>query len=46
MLITMRWVVRQSWLATVALALATPIVLYLGFVRILMVPLPLAPPGF
>ncbi len=46
MLVTMRWVARQSWLSTVVLALVTPIVLYLGFVRILMVPLPLAPPGF
>lgn len=46
MLVTMRWVVRQSWLATIGLAIATPLVLYLGFVRILMVPLPLAPPGF
>ena len=46
MLVTMRWVARQSWLSTIILALATPVVLYLGFVRILMVPLPLAPPGF
>ena len=45
MLVTMRWVARQSWPSTIILALATPIVLYLGFVRILMVPLPLAPPG-
>ena len=45
MLVTMRWVARQSWLSTIILALATPIVLYLGFVRILMVPLPLTPPG-
>lgn len=46
MLVTMRWVARQSWPSTIVLALVTPIVLYLGFVRILMVPLPLAPPGF
>jgi putative tricarboxylic transport membrane protein len=46
MLVTMRWVARQSWPSTIALALATPIVLYLGFARILMVPIPLAPPGF
>lgn len=46
MLVTMRWVARQSWLPTIILALATPILLYLAFVRILMVPLPLAPPGF
>ena len=45
MLVTMRWVARQSWLSTIVMALATPIVLYLGFVRILMIPLPLAPPG-
>jgi hypothetical protein len=32
--------------STVILAVATPIVLYLIFVRILKVPLPLAPPGF
>ena len=46
MLVTMRWVARQSWPSTIALTLATPIVLYLGFARILMVPIPLAPPGF
>ena len=46
MFVTMRWVARQSWLSTIAFALATPFVLYLGFVRILMVPLPLAPAGF
>ena len=46
MLVTMRWVARQSWPSTIALALATPIVLYLGFARILKVPIPLAPPGF
>jgi putative tricarboxylic transport membrane protein len=46
MLVTMRWVARQSWPATIILALVTPIVLYLVFVRVLMVPLPLAPPGF
>ncbi|HEX2280278.1 MAG TPA: tripartite tricarboxylate transporter TctB family protein [Thermomicrobiales bacterium] len=46
MLVTMRWVARQSWPSTIALALATPIVLYIGFARILMVPIPLGPPGF
>ena len=46
MLVTMRWVARQSWPMTVVLALATPLVLYLGFVRLLRVPLPLMPPGF
>ena len=46
MLVTMRWVARQSWLSTIILAFATPAVLYLGFVRVLMVPLPLTPPGF
>ena len=45
-LVTMRWVARRSWPATIILAFATPIVLYLGFVRVLMVPLPLAPPWF
>ena len=46
MLVTMRWVARQNWVSTVILAVATPIVLFLIFVRILRVPLPLAPPGF
>jgi hypothetical protein len=46
MFVTMRWVARQSWLSTIIFALATPVVLYLGFVRILMVPLPLQPAGF
>lgn len=46
MLITMRWVARLGWPATIAFALITPIVLYLGFVRLLMVPLPLAPAQF
>ncbi len=46
MLVTMRWVARRSWLSTIVFALVTPIVLYLGFVRILMVPLPLEPAGF
>jgi putative tricarboxylic transport membrane protein len=46
MLVTMRWVARQSWPSTIAFALATPVTLYLAFVRILMVPLPLMPPGF
>ena len=46
MLVTMRWVARQSWPSTIALTLATPIVLYIGFARLLMVPIPLAPPGF
>jgi putative tricarboxylic transport membrane protein len=45
MLVTMRWVARQNWLSTIALAVATPFVLYLLFVRILRVPLPLEPPG-
>ena len=42
----LRWVARQSWPSTIALALVTPIVLYVGFARILMVPIPLGPPGF
>ncbi|MGH2615438.1 MAG: tripartite tricarboxylate transporter TctB family protein [Thermomicrobiales bacterium] len=46
MLVTMRWVARLSWPSTIAFALVTPVVLYLGFVRILMVPLPLRPAGF
>jgi putative tricarboxylic transport membrane protein len=46
MLVTMRWVARQSWPSTIALTLATPLVLYIGFARLLMVPIPFAPPGF
>jgi hypothetical protein len=46
MLVTMRWVAGQSWPSTIILALATPIALFLGFARILMVPLPFAPPWF
>jgi hypothetical protein len=43
MFVTMRWVANQGWLATVALTIATPILLYIGFVRFLMVPFPLGP---
>ena len=46
MLVTMRWVAGRSWPSTLILALATPIALFIGFARILMVPLPFAPPGF
>ncbi len=46
MLVTMRWTARQGWLSTIAFALITPIVLYLGFVKLLMVPLHLGPAGF
>jgi hypothetical protein len=46
MLVTMRWVARQGWLSTIALTVITPIVLYLGFVKFLMVPLQLEPAGF
>ncbi len=46
MLVTMRWVAGQSWPATIALAVVTPVALFLLFVRVLLVPLPLAPPGF
>lgn len=46
MLVTMRWVARQGWLATIALTVITPIVLYLGFVKVLLVPLQLEPAGF
>jgi hypothetical protein len=45
MLVTMRWVARQSWPWTILLALATPFVVYLLFVRLLRVPLPLTPAG-
>ena len=46
MFVTMRWVANQRWLATILLTIVTPIVLYVMFVRILMVSLPLWPPGF
>lgn len=46
MLVTMRWVARRNWPSTILLALVTPFVLYLGFARILMVPLPLTPDWF
>ena len=46
MLVTMRWVARQSWLSTIALSVITPLVLYLGFVKFLSVPLRLEPAGF
>jgi hypothetical protein len=46
MLVTMRWVARQGWLSTIAMAVITPAVLYLAFVRFLMVPLQLEPAGF
>ena len=46
MLVTMRWVARRSWPATIILAVATPIVLYIAFARLLKVPLPLTPLGF
>ncbi len=46
MFVTMRWVARRSWLSTIVFALVTPVVLYLGFVRILRVALPLEPAGF
>jgi hypothetical protein len=39
-------VARQGWLSTIAMAVITPVVLYLGFVRFLMVPLQLEPAGF
>ncbi len=46
MLVTVRWIARRSWLSTVVFAAVTPIALYVGFVRLLAVPLPLDPPGF
>jgi len=46
MLVTMRWIARRSWLSTILFAVVTPIVLYIGFVRILKVPIPLEPVWF
>jgi putative tricarboxylic transport membrane protein len=46
MLVTMRWIARQSWRSTILFAVVTPIVLYIGFVRILKVPIPLEPVWF
>ena len=43
MFVTMRWVANLSWLATVLLTVLTPIGLYVLFVRLLMVPIPLGP---
>ena len=43
MLVTMRWVANLSWLATILFTVLTPIVLYILFVRLLMVPVPLGP---
>ena len=43
MFVTMRWVAGQSWRSTIAFAIVTPVVFYLGFVRLLMVPLPMQP---
>lgn len=46
MLVTMRWVARQGWPATILLTVITPLVLYLGFAKLLLVPLQLEPAGF
>lgn len=43
MFVTMRWVASLSWIATILLAVCTPIGLYILFVRLLMVPIPLVP---
>ncbi|MCD6032510.1 MAG: hypothetical protein K0S78_4692 [Thermomicrobiales bacterium] len=43
MLVTMRWVANLSWIATILLAVCTPIGLYILFVRLLMVPIPVGP---
>ena len=46
LVVTMRWAARQGWVSTIAVAVITPIVLYIGFVRFLLVPLQLGPAGF
>jgi putative tricarboxylic transport membrane protein len=46
MLVTMRWVARQSWLSTIVFSVITPVTLYIGFAKVLLVPLQLAPAGF
>ena len=43
MFVTIRWVANLSWLATILFTVLTPIALYIGFVRLLMVPIPLGP---
>jgi putative tricarboxylic transport membrane protein len=43
MFVTMRWVANLSWLGTILFAMLTPIGLYILFVRLLMVPIPLGP---
>lgn len=43
--ITVRWVAHRAWLPTLVFAVLTPILLYIGFVRLLLVPLPLSPFG-
>lgn len=42
-LVTVRWVAHRAWPATLLFAILTPIGLYVGFVRLLQVPLPLGP---
>ena len=43
MFVTMRWVANLTWLATILLTVLTPVGLYMLFVRLLMVPIPLGP---
>lgn len=44
-LVTVRWVGQRPWLATIIFTIVTPIALYVGFVRLLLVPLPMLPFG-
>lgn len=43
--VTIRWVGDRAWPATILFTILTPIALYVGFVRLLLVPLPLGPFG-
>ncbi|HEV2109130.1 MAG TPA: tripartite tricarboxylate transporter TctB family protein, partial [Thermomicrobiales bacterium] len=45
MLVTMRWAARRTWVSSIVFAVVTPIALYVGFTRLLVIPLPLGPFG-
>ncbi len=46
MLVTMRWAAQRTWFSSILFAVVTPIALYVGFSRLLVVPLPSGPFGF
>lgn len=43
MFVTMRWVAKLSWLGTLLFTVLSPLMLYILFLRLLMVPVPLGP---